>query len=129
MTLSKFALVTIIMDFYTLLLLFLIEIEQILGFVNVVIHYEVCTHQNLEIVIKKLLSHLDNFERYRNVESIYLLSVERYVVLHQTRLAKNQSAPIGEETKKHFFCWVRIIVHWADGSENGSRMSKNRSVC
>ena len=83
--------------------MFLIEIEQILGFVNVVIHYEVCTHQNLEIVIKKLLSHLDNFARYKNVEILYLLSVESYIVLHQTRLAKNQSAPIGEETKKHFF--------------------------
>ena len=73
-----------------------------MGFVNVVIHYEVCTHQNLEIVIEKFLSHLNNFARYRNVEILYLLSVESYIVLHQTRLAKNQSAPIGEETKKHF---------------------------
>ena len=103
MTLSKFALVTIIMDFYTLLLLFLIEIEQILGFVNFVIHYEVCTHQNLEIVIKKLLSHLDNFARYRNVESLYLLSVESYVVLHQTRLAKNQKCSNRRRNKKTFF--------------------------
>ena len=32
-----------------------------------------------------------------------LVSVESNIVVHQQRLAKNQSAPIGEETKKHFF--------------------------
>ena len=33
-----------------------------------------------------------------------LVSVESNIFVHQQRLAKNQSAPIEEETKKHFFC-------------------------
>ena len=32
-----------------------------------------------------------------------LMGVESNIFVHQLRLAKNQSAPIGEETKKHFF--------------------------
>ena len=32
-----------------------------------------------------------------------LVSVESNLFVHQQKLAKNQSAPIGKETKKHFF--------------------------
>ena len=36
-------------------------------------------------------------------EIFNLVSVESNIFVHQQRLAKNQSPPIGEETKKHFF--------------------------
>ena len=35
-----------------------------------------------------------------------LVSVESNIFVHQQRSAKNQSAPIGEETKKHFFFFL-----------------------
>ena len=44
-------------------------------------------------------------------EILYLPNVESYIVLHQKRLAKNQSVPIGEETKKHFFEIDGFIFH------------------
>ena len=52
MTLSIFALVTIIMDFSTLLLLVFDKNRSILGFVNVVIHF-VFIFQKMKFVLIK----------------------------------------------------------------------------